>query len=138
MSSQKTTTVLARGAVWGALILGVVGRAAMAVIALVSGQSVNLSLRGTVQVIVLGALAGVVAAPVLMLLRNLLPARRPLRVLLLALVLFAVTWFAPRPPVSTAGSATSPLAPTLVAIALVLIAFGLTLDTQLSRGDGNR
>lgn len=135
MASMKAAAVVMRGAITGALILGLVGRAGMAMIALLSGQALNLSLRGTLQVIVLGAVVGAFAGPVLMLLRNMIPASRAMRVLSLSVVLFLVTWFAPRPAISTAGSASSPVMPAVLAIALVLLAFGLVLDAQISRAN---
>jgi len=59
------------GAVSGILILGVVGRAATAGIALVTGNSINLSLRGALEVVAIGAFIGAIGGILLLVFRNL-------------------------------------------------------------------
>jgi hypothetical protein len=53
-SYYKIVWALFIGATSGAVILGIAGRAAMACVALVIGNSLNLSLKGVIEVLLLG------------------------------------------------------------------------------------
>lgn len=58
------------GAFSGIFILGVVGRAATAGIALVTGNSINLSLRGALEIIAIGAFIGALGGILILVFRN--------------------------------------------------------------------
>ncbi|MBD3386376.1 hypothetical protein GF407_15810 [candidate division KSB1 bacterium] len=58
------------GTVSGIFILGVVGRAASAGIALFTGNSINPSLRGALEVVVIGACIGAIGGILLFVFRN--------------------------------------------------------------------
>ena len=61
---------LLAGAISGALVLGIAGRAAMAGVALINGNSLNLSLRGVLEVVIVGTLVGAVGGGLLLTLRS--------------------------------------------------------------------
>ena len=61
---------LLAGAISGALVLGIAGRAAMAGVALINGNSLNLSLRGVLEVVIVGTLVGAVGGGLLLTLRG--------------------------------------------------------------------
>ena len=67
---HEVLLVLLIGAASGILILGVVGRAATAGIALATGNSINLSLRGVLEVVIIGAFVGTIGSILLLVFRS--------------------------------------------------------------------
>ena len=61
---------LLSGAISGALVLGITSRIVIAILSIVLGNSLYLSLRGIIEVVFLGALIGAVGGCLLFLLRN--------------------------------------------------------------------
>jgi hypothetical protein len=87
----------ALGAALGTVVLGVGGRLAMRGIALLQGQTPGFSLGGTVTVVLLGALSGLVAALGFIALRWVLRTRRLVRGALYWTLLVLVTLRGLRP-----------------------------------------
>ena len=67
---REILLALLAGAVSGALVLGIVGRAATAGVALVIGDSLNLSLKGVLEVVIIGMFVGAVGGILLLMLKN--------------------------------------------------------------------
>ena len=67
---REILLALLAGAVSGALVLGIVGRAATAGVALVIGNSLNLSLKGILEVVIVGMFVGAVGGVLLLMLKN--------------------------------------------------------------------
>ena len=88
---SKATLHLFTGAVIGALVLGLFGRACMAGVAALGGHDHNLTFRGVMQVIRLGAVAGAIGGLLLLIVRRLLPIRAPLPGILVGGILFAAS-----------------------------------------------
>ena len=78
-SKQDWLVAVLLGVAGGTFILGVGGRVAMRGIAVMSGGTGAFSWGGTMTVVLLGALSGLVGALVLMGVRSLLPRRAALR-----------------------------------------------------------
>jgi hypothetical protein len=120
------------GATVGALILGLAGRAAMAGIALLEGVATNLTLRGVLETLILGALMGAVGGA------SLLEAGRRLGLtgigagLLVGAALFtgslAVSWLGGA--MQGAGLASLP---TLGVAAVFFLAYGAATERVLRR-----
>ena len=71
VTRNSTGLALLAGSVSGAIVLGIIGRAAMAVEAVATDSPTNLSLRGALEFVVLGGLAGSVGGLLLLLARKL-------------------------------------------------------------------
>jgi len=67
---REILLALLAGAVSGALVLGIVGRAATAGVAFVIGDSLNLSLKGVLEVVIIGMFVGAVGGVLLLMLKN--------------------------------------------------------------------
>ena len=67
---REILLALLAGAVSGALVLGIVGRAATAGVAFVIGDSLNLSLKGVLEVVIIGMFVGAVGGILLLMLKN--------------------------------------------------------------------
>jgi hypothetical protein len=83
---------IAAGAASGVMVLGVVGRLAMAGLAVALDSPTNLSVRGILEVMVLGGLLGAVGGLLLLAGRRILPARPLVRSVLVALALAVGTF----------------------------------------------
>jgi len=81
----------------GAVVLGIGSRVAMRGIAVLSGAPPGFSFGGSLTVVLLGALSGLVGALVLMLLRTFLPRRWLLQTLLFYAILILITLRGLRP-----------------------------------------
>ena len=67
---REMPSALVAGAVTGALILGIAGRGATAVVSLLSGSPLNLSLRGVSEVVIVGTLVGAIGGVLLLVLKS--------------------------------------------------------------------
>lgn len=129
----RAERALLAGAVSGVIVLGVVGRAVMAVLALVKGSPTNLSLRGALEVVAIGGLVGAVGGFLLLLAKRILPASRLVQTTLVALALLVGSL-----TVALAGGRISPDAHTALPITLLLAAvvfgvYGYVADALLGR-----
>jgi len=106
------------GIVTGALFLGVGGRLAMHGFALATAQSAGFTLRGSLNVVFAGAIAGAIGGFVLAAIDRFLPHRRPLRGVAFAALcyLIATPGFRPRQPLVFAL-----FAPVFLAYGVVLV-----------------
>jgi hypothetical protein len=129
--ARKIPLFLIVGAALGALILGVVGRAAMAGVALVTGSELNLSLKGLLEVVIAGTILGAVGGLLFVPVRRLARTNRLARSVILGSVLFACSLAV---SLSTDGMALGPELPiTLVVVAAVFLGYGLVLEGLLTR-----
>ena len=129
--ARKIPLFLIVGAALGALILGVVGRTAMAGVALVTGSELNLSLKGLLEVVIVGTILGAVGGLLFVPVRRLARTSHLARSVILGSVLFACSLAV---ALSTDGMALGPELPiTLVVVAAVFLGYGLTLDGLLIR-----
>jgi len=81
----------------GALVLGIGGRSAMRGIAILSGAPPSFSFGGSLRVVLLGALAGLVGGLILLGLRALLPKRWLIQTLLFYVMILLITLRGLRP-----------------------------------------
>lgn len=117
------------GAIAGAVVLGLAGRAAMAAIAVTIGSPANLSLLGVVEVVAVGAILGAAGGLLALLARKLLPGTRAGRVVLVAAILFGFSLARGR----VDWSAGEFLVPTLAAAALIFLVYAAAEDLLLGR-----
>jgi hypothetical protein len=90
---HEMQSALLAGAVSGALILGIAGRAGMAGVALVTGNSLNLSVRGLLEVIIVGILLGVIGGVLILALRRVCRENSFTLGLLVGMILFISSSF---------------------------------------------
>src|SRR2546422_2696966 len=121
--TRRLGTTLLLGVATGALFLGAGGRLVMRLFALATGRIPSFSARGTLTVVLAGAVAGAVGGLILFALARLLPRRPWLRGLTLGAVCYVVAIPGFRPP--------QPLVFALFAAAF--LAYGLTLAVLWSR-----
>lgn len=85
---HEVLLALLAGAVSGTLILGIVGRAATAGVSLVTGNSLNLSLRGVLEVMIVGAVVGAIGGLLLLTLRSVCRGNKLALGIIVGLLLF--------------------------------------------------
>ena len=85
---REILLALLAGAVSGALVLGTVGRAATAGVALVIGNSLNLSLKGVLEVVIVGMFVGAVGGVLLLMLKNVFRGNRLALGIIVGLIMF--------------------------------------------------
>ncbi len=61
---REAPLALIAGAVTGALVLGIAGRGATSGLTLVTGNALNLSLRGMLEVVIVGTLVGAIGGKI--------------------------------------------------------------------------
>jgi hypothetical protein len=115
--------VAAAGVVAG-VVLGILGRLAMAGLAWIGGSPPRFSLGGSAEVVAFGFLAGLPAAAVLGLWLRWAPGRAVWKGLAVGLALFAVLLVVP-PPAARSAAAGAPEAVRQAAVALFAVAFAL-------------
>jgi len=120
---RRLGTTLLLGVATGALFLGAGGRLVMRLVALATGRFPTFSVRGTLTVVLSGAVAGAVGGLILFVLARLLPKRPWLRGLTFSAVCYVIALPGLRPP--------QPLVFALFAAAF--LAYGLTLAVLWSR-----
>jgi hypothetical protein len=126
--ASRLLRVAAAGAVAGT-VLGVLGRLAMAALAVVGGGAPRFSLGGSFEVVAFGLLVGVPAAAVFALWLRFAPGRDLLKGLAFGLALFALLLLLP-PPAARSAAAGAPAVVLRTAVALfaaVFAAYGLLL-----------
>jgi hypothetical protein len=121
------------GAALGVVVLGLGGRAVTAGIAIVAGRETHLSLLGLTEVVLLGAVVGVLGSLLLQALRRPNSLDRVSRGLVVAAVLFfgslLFAWF-----VRGMGFVENAVQPfTLIAVAVVFGIYGIALDAVVDR-----
>src|SRR5213594_58048 len=127
MTALRAARTLLLGAATGALCLGAGGRLAMRLFALATAPPGAFSLRGTLNVIVAGAVAGIAGGVLLLLTGRFLAARMSLRGLVFGALCYLVATPGFRPP--------RPLVFALFAPAFLAYGFALViLDGRLARG----
>jgi uncharacterized membrane protein YkvI len=105
------------GAATGGTFLGAGGRLVMRLFALATARPPGFGLRGTLNVILAGAIAGMVGALLLIAVRRFLPARLWPRALVFAVLCYTLAIPGFRPPVALV----------FVLFAPVFLAYGITL-----------
>ena len=85
---RETRFVLLAGAT-GALILGIVGRMSMAGVALFTGNTLHISMRGVLEVVIVGALVGAAGGILLLVLRRVYGVAGLVRGIIVGIVMFA-------------------------------------------------
>ncbi len=131
---EATLSILA-GAAAGACVLGLVGRAAMAAVALVTGNALNPSLRGLLEVAAAGTLLGILGGLLLLACRRMRRIRdlAPGRIVGVTLFLCSVLAFGAKGRIDF-GSPVSLL--TLAVAAMIFLAYGIAADSLLTRFAG--
>jgi len=125
---RRFATALLLGAATGAVFLGVGGRLVMHAFALVTTGSGGFTLRGSLNVVFAGAMAGAVGGILLALIDRFLPQRLWLRGMLFAAVCYLMATPGFRPP--------RPLVFALFAPAF--LAYGMVLEWSWERGVRSR
>jgi len=130
---REMPSALIAGAVAGALVLGIAGRGATAGVALVTGNALNLSLRGVLEVVIAGALVGAIGGVLLLVLKSVCSGARLARGAIVGVVLFAcsvlVSWVSGK----IALSVDSTQLLTLIVVAIMFIVYGVCADALLAR-----
>jgi hypothetical protein len=120
---------LATGAISGAVILGLAGRAAMAVVAAAVGLPANLSAPGVPEVVAVGAILGAAGGLAVLLARKLLPKSRAGRIVLVAATLFVFSVIRGHVDWSADGL----VVPTLATAAVVFLVYAAGEDFLVDR-----
>jgi hypothetical protein len=127
-------TAVVVGALSGAVILGLLGRLAMAGLALAMGRASNLSLRSVLEVVVIATVVGAVGGVIRQLLAFWLHRPGMIRGVFVGISLFVLSgmlsWWAGG--FDELGTLTLSL-PTLVMVAVVYVVFGITIEELLVR-----
>ena len=136
---REIPSALIAGAVTGALVLGIAGRGATAGIALVTGNALNLSLRGVLEVLIVGTLVGAIGGVLLLVLKSVCGAARLARGAIVGVVLFScsalVSWVNGKIAFSVAPTQLF----TLIVMVIMFIVYGVCADALLARfEDGGR
>ena len=95
---RRFATGLLLGAATGAVFLGVGGRLVMHAFALATARSAGFTLRGSLNVVFAGAVAGAMGGILLALIERFLPRRRWLRAVLFAAACYLIATPGFRPP----------------------------------------
>ena len=132
---RKVLLALVSGAVTGVLVLGIAGRVSMAAVALVTGYSLNLSLRGLLEVAVTGTVVGAVGGILLLVPRRMRRTVDLARGMLVGATLFVcsllVSWVSGRIDFGVHASLL-----TLSMVASVFVVYGVGADALLTRFEG--
>jgi len=126
------------GAGSGMFILGIIGRAATAGIALVTGNSVNLSLRGALEVVAIGALMGAIGGILLLLLRNVCRGNGLARGIIAGLTLFVCSTLFVSIDGRFAFNMSVVQVVTLGVVAAVFVIYGVFASKLIMRFNGER
>jgi hypothetical protein len=130
---REVPLALLAGAVTGALVLGITGRAATAGVAFITGNVMNLSLRGGLEVVIVGTLVGAVGGILLLVLRNLHRDPDLARGITVGAILFVcsslVAWVSGK---ITFGLPSIQLF-TLGVVAIMFMVYGVCADALLAR-----
>ena len=125
---NRFTTVVLAGAASGALFLGVGGRLAMHAFALATARSAGFTVRGSLNVVFAGAIAGAIGGLLLAVIARFLPQQRWLRGVLFGVVCYVIATPGFRPP--------RPLV--FVLFAPAFLAYGVVLALAWGRLVGSR
>ena len=123
---------LIAGAISGALVLGVLGKLALAVVALVTGLPTNLSPRGMLEAALIGAVVGALGGALLPTLRAAMPGAGPRRGVLLGMLLFVTTTSLALIAGLVRVEPLPVLSATLFVVVVTFIGFGLVLDRTVA------
>jgi len=125
---KRFTTAVVAGAATGALFLGVGGRLAMHAFALATARSAGFTVRGSLNVVFAGAIAGAIGGLLLAVIARFLPQQRWLRGVLFGVVCYVIATPGFRPP--------RPLV--FVLFAPAFLAYGVVLALAWGRLVGSR
>ncbi|MGC9513401.1 MAG: hypothetical protein ACP5D8_07185 [Fidelibacterota bacterium] len=126
------------GAVSGILILGVVGRAAAVGIALVTGNSINISLRGTLEIAVIAAFIGAIGGIMLLVFRYVCRCNGLICGILAGLALFISSTLFVSVDGKFAFSMSFMQVFTLSVVAVIFMIYGVFTSKLIMRFNGNR
>jgi hypothetical protein len=130
---RKLLLALLAGAVTGALVLGITGRAATAGVAIITGNTLNLSLWGWFEAVIVGTLVGAFGGVLLLMLRSVQVDSELARGITAGAILFLcfslVTWFKGK----VAFGLSSIQLFTLGVVAIIFIVYGVCTDALLTR-----
>ena len=136
---RETPPALVAGAVTGALVLGIAGRGATAGIALVTGNAVNLSLKGVLELVIVGTVVGAIGGVLLLVLRSVRGGARLARGAIVGVVLFACSILVSWVNGKIAFSVTPTQLFTLIVVVIMFMVYGVCADALLTRfEDGGR
>jgi hypothetical protein len=90
---DRIPAALVCGAISGAVILGIFGRLATATLAMIYGQPTNISLRGILEVVAVGAAAGTLGGVLIVMLRKVEEWSEIVRGVVAGLILFLASLF---------------------------------------------
>lgn len=135
MRYERVVAAFIAGATVGTVVLGVLGRIAMAGLALAQGSPLNLSLAGFGQVVIYGAVLGAVGGFVALPTRMHLPANHYLRSVVVAAVLFVGSFLFPLMRGRISLGSGGEQAFTLVVAAAVFVIYASILDSIMNRLD---
>jgi len=126
-------TVPLMGGIVGALVLGAGGRLSMAGLMLMRAQQPAFTLGGTMDVVAVGALYGLVGGVLLIPLRRLVESRKLRRGVTLGLLLLIVGWLT-SPTGREMSSVLGSLIPAAIGLASVtFVVYGVVLDALVDR-----
>lgn len=135
MKYERIVAALIAGGTVGTLVLGVLGRLAMAGVALAEGSPLNLTLAGFGQVVIYGAVLGAVGGLAALPTRTHFPGNHYLRSVIVAAVLFVGSFLFPLMRGRIRLGSGSEQAFTLVLAAAIFLVYASILDTIMNRLD---
>jgi hypothetical protein len=126
------------GAISGALVLGIAGRAAIAIVTLAQDNSLYLSSRGVVEVMLLGTLIGAVGGCLLFMLGNMFRGYGIVTGIVTGLILFsgAMLFAIARRRIDFDKSFIQ--LPTTIVVFIIFAIYGVVVIVLLNRFTGNR
>jgi len=135
---QKLLPAALAGAIGGMFILGLGGRAVMAVIAIGINADVNLSFRGIFEVLLVGFLVGAPGGLLLIPARNIFPTSRLSRGIAIGTLLFLVSLLISWVTGGLKFETYSVLPVTLTAVAFIFLLYGVVIDMLLTRFEAKK
>jgi len=121
------------GAVTGALVLGIIGRAATAGVGLITGNALNLSLKGGLEAVIVGTLVGAVGGFLLLLLRSVQGGSELARGITVGAILFVCSYLVAWISGKITFSLSSIKLFTIGVVAIMFIVYGVFADALLTR-----
>lgn len=130
---RELALALLAGAVTGTLVLGIAGRAATAGVALITGNALNLSLMGGLEVVIVGALVGAVGGVLLLVLRSVHGDSELARGITVGAILFVCSFLVAWVSGKIALGLSSIQLFMLGVVAIMFMVYGVCADVLLTR-----
>jgi len=138
MKNNELWFTLLSGAVSGALILGITGRMVIAIFSLITGNALNLSLRGILQSIFLGSIIGSIGGILLFIVINLFRINGFNSAILTGFILFIVSLFLAVVNGKFVLDISYTQFFTLIIVVMMFLLYGVFAVVLLHRFTGNR